>query len=33
MHDDYMSQEKKVEADSPALKIALIHRYDDSKTI
>ena len=30
---DYMSQEKKEEEDSPALKIVWKHQYDDSKTI
>ena len=28
----YMSQEKKEEEDLPALKLALLHRYNDSKT-
>ena len=30
---DYMYQEKKEEQDLPALKTALTHRYNDSKTI
>ena len=29
---DSMSQEKKEEEGSPALKIACIHQYEDSKT-
>ena len=29
---DYMCQEKKGEVDSPALKIAWMRQYDDSKT-
>ena len=30
---DYMFKEKREEEDLPALKTALTHRYDDSKTI
>ena len=30
---DYISQEKKRESDMPVLKIALIHRHNDSNTI
>ena len=30
---DYMYQEKREEEDLPALKTALAHRYNDSKTI
>ena len=33
MLTDYMFQEKKEEEDLPALKIALTHQYNDSKTI
>ena len=29
---DYMCQEEKEEEDLPALKTALMHRYNDSKT-